>query len=463
MGIIQKFKQWLAEPIDGRVLGLFRLVFGLFMAYEAYVYYRMGLIDQGLLAPKVLFKYDGLGWLHPISKPVMLAALGVMGVSGLLIAAGWFFRWACWLFALSLSFIFFQEKSYYNNHIYLFILLGILLSFTQADRFMSWRKNAYSSGMPVVARWQQFIFQAQIIIVYFYGGITKLKSDWLFRQEPIRSMAETMPSSHLMAPFVKSEFAIYALTYGGLLLDLLAPLLLWHKQVRRWALLPFVGFHLANSRIFSDIGIFPYVMLASLILFFETREIPWLRRLVKTSAQAPAPKKTKQKDLQTAAPILPPENPLSTPRWGAYALAVYFAFQLLFPFRGFFLPNNMDWTGIGKNFAWRMKVDTRALEAFEVTIHHPTTGQVMPVEVLTFVNQMQVLNMTLDVRSVAAFARAMKEVAAERGVPNAIVKARIMVRYNGRHAQLFVNPDVDLASVTYSPFKKLDWVIPLNK
>ncbi len=46
---------------------------------------------------------------------------------------------------------------------------------------------------------------------------------------------------------------------------------------------------------------------------------------------------------------------------------------------------------------------------------------------------------------------------------NAVVKARIMVRYNGRPPQLFVNPDIDLASVSYSPFEKLDWVIPLNK
>ena len=155
------FKNGLSEPIDGRVLGLFRLMFGLFMTYEAWVYYRMQLIEKGLLAPKVLFKFDGLGWLTVLPKPVMLAILALMGLSALFIAMGVLFRWACWIFVFSLSFIFFQEKSYYNNHIYLFILLGVLLSFTHADHFLSLRNknNRYDS----VPRWQQFVLQAQFI------------------------------------------------------------------------------------------------------------------------------------------------------------------------------------------------------------------------------------------------------------------------------------------------------------
>jgi len=86
----------------------------------------------------------------------------------------------------------------------------------------------------------------------------------------------------------------------------------------------------------------------------------------------------------------------------------------------------------------------------------------MNVEVGTFANEMQILNMTNDARSVAAFARMLKKEAAQKGLADGVVKARIRVRYNGRPAQFFVNPDVDLASVAYSPFKKLDWVVPLQ-
>ena len=465
MRYLRMFKNGLSEPIDGRVLGLFRLIFGLFMTYEAWVYYRMQLIEKGLLAPKVLFKFDGLGWLTVLPKPVMLAILALMGLSALFIAMGVLFRWACWIFVFSLSFIFFQEKSYYNNHIYLFILLGVLLSFTHADHFLSLRNknNRYDS----VPRWQQFVLQAQFIIVYFYGGLTKLKPDWLFLKEPVVSLVKSFPGNHWLAPLFKTDFTIYLLNYGGLLLDILAPLLLWYKPVRRWAIIPFAGFHLANSRIFNDIGIFPFVMLCALILFYEAHELPFLRRPAVPSSSSG--KTVKQKpDLRNRKSEIAVGMPLSasmpaTPVWVLNVLLVYFAFQLLFPFRGFFLPNPMDWTGVGKHFSWRMKVDTRPIEEFKFTVEQPATGQVMAVEVGTFANEMQILNMSNDARSVVVFARMLREQAAANGLKDGIVKARIRVRYNGRPAQFFVNPDVDLASVTYSPFKKMDWVVPLQE
>lgn len=465
MAYLRKFKIWLSEPVDGHVLGLFRIIFGLFMTYEAWVYYRMGLIEKGLLAPQILFKFDGLGWLPLLPKPAMLAILALMGLSAALIAMGVLFRWACWLFVLSLSFIFFQEKSYYNNHIYLFILLGVLLSCTNADRFLSLRSknNAHEGGAWLkVPRWQQFILQAQFIIVYFYGGLTKLKADWLFLKEPVTTLVNTLPGGWL-----KTDFTIDLLTYGGLLIDILAPLLLWYKPVRRWAIIPFSAFHLANSQIFSDIGIFPFVMLCALILFFETQELPWLRKLaLRAPGAAPLPKsKHNIRANKTASSVVPPVsvNILRSPVWIQNALVAYFVFQLLFPFRGFFLPNPMDWTGIGKNFSWRMKVDTRSIQEFQFTVYNPANGQAMPVNVGSFVNEMQILNMANDARSVAAFARKLRDHVAQQGIPGAVVRARILVRYNGRPAQLFVDPDVDLASATYDPFKKLGWVMPLQE
>lgn len=464
MGYSKRFKNWLSEPIDGHVLGLFRIIFGLFMAFEALVYFRMGLIDQGLLAPKMLFRFDGLAWLPTPPRPVLIAALSVMGFSGLFIALGVWFRQACWAFVLSLSLIFFQEKSYYNNHIYLFILLGILLSFTRADHFLSLRSQ--SGRYSLVPRWQQFILQAQFMIVYFYGGLTKLKPDWLFLKEPVISLVNSLPGSHWLAPVLKNGFGINLLTYGGLLIDILAPLLLWYKPLRRWALIPFAAFHLANSRIFSDIGIFPFVMLCALILFFETQELPWLRRkagVLKATDGAEQKKQDKRNRAAQPSAEIRTDVVAGTPVWMKRVLIGYFIFQLLFPFRGFFLPNDMDWTGVAKNFSWRMKVDTRPIEEFAFTVEHPVTHQLMAVEVGTFANEMQIMNISNDARSVAAFARMLKKEAAAKGVPDAIVKARIRVRYNGRPAQFFVNPEMDLSAVKYNPFEKMSWVTPLQE
>lgn len=442
----EKFKSWLIEPIDGHVLGLFRLIFGLFMTFESFVYYKMGFIRDGLLAPQVLFKFDGLGWVQPLPESVMLAILVLMGLSAALIAAGVLFRWACWIFVLSLSYFLFQDKSYFNNHIYLFILLGILLSFTNADRFLSLRTRSYTA----VPRWQQFILGAQVMIVYFYGGLTKLKFDWWYNREPVTSLVGQFPSGHWMAQYVQTDFMINLLTYGGLLIDILAPMLLWYKPIRRWALIPFILFHSANSQIFSDIGIFPFLMLSALILYFETPEVPGFRNWV---LRKPVSEKKKSPS------VLIPETGQLTRN----VLIGYFVFQALFPFRGFFLPNPIDWTGVAKHFSWRMKVDTRPVDEMAFSVINPQTGQVSQVDIRSFVNEMQMLNMSIDARSVAAFARRLRDEVAGQGIPNAVVKARIRVRYNGRPAQFFVNPEVDLASVTYSPFKKMDWVVPLQE
>ena len=290
------------------------------------------------------------------------------------------------------------------------------------------------------------------MIVYFYGGLTKFKFDWWFNREPVTGLVKALPATHWMAPVLKTDFMISTLTYGGLLIDLLSPLLLWYKPVRRWALLPFCAFHLSNSQIFDDIGIFPFVMLSALVLYFETPEIPLFRRL---STWPPA---TGKKDAGVKSPALPPGS-LAARRF----LLGYFVFQLLFPFRGFFLPNPMDWSGIARNFSWRMKVDTRAIEEMKFSLYDPATGRTYPVDIRSFVNEMQMNNLARDAGSVAAFARMLRSEAAQHGLPGAQVKASIRVRYNNRPPQYFVNPDVDMAAAEYSPFRKLDWLMPLKE
>ncbi|MCC6460172.1 MAG: HTTM domain-containing protein [Saprospiraceae bacterium] len=453
---IQKFRAWLVSPTDGQVIGLFRLIFGLFMVYYTAYLNRIGFISEGLLKPKVLFKFDYLGWVQPFSGPVMNGLLLLMGFSALAIALGFMFRWACWIFSLCLAFFLFQEKSYYNNHIYLFMLLPLLLSATDADRYFSVRSK--NRPFEFVPRWQQFILQAQIMAVYFFAGVVKLKGDWLLRQEPMSSLIHQMPADHFMAPLIKHDFNIGLFTYGGFLLDILAPFLLWYKPVRNWAWIPFALFHLTNSQVFDDISIFPFVMLGAIILFFDTSEIPLLKDYaVKPGATAPE-KGSKAKKTEVKLLALMP----ATKNITAVLLLGYFAFQVLFPLRGFFLPNPLDYTTIGNRFAWRVKNDTRNPEEMAFAIINPTTQQSLNVEIPTFLNPSQIRTLALDPRAVRDFALALKEEAVLQGIPNAVVKARIRFGYNGRAPQFFVDPEVDLTTVPYSPFKRLDWVVPVS-
>ena len=441
------------EGIDPHVLFLFRILYGLFMSYGMIDYFRIGLIRNMYFLPVINFKYDYLKWLEPLPEVWMNVVLIILTICALCITLGVFFKWACRVFAIGYAYFFLLDKSIYNNHIYLFILLAILLSFTDADKGFSLRTRKPLAIPFQIPRWQVFILQVQIMIVYFYGGIAKLTYDWLVRCQPVRFLLDTLSSDHLLAPLLKNEVAVYVLNYGGLLIDLLAPLLLWYKPIRKWAIFPFIIFHSANSRIFADIGIFPYLMLSGLILYYTTDELPFGKKLASWFSSRSGITGNKHSKMQRFKPSIA----------FTYVLIPYFTFQLLFPFRGHFLPNDLDWTTIGNRFSWRMKVDTRQIEDFQFSAFEPSTRKFYPVDIRTRVNDMQILNMSMDPRSVADFAKHLKKEALDFGFHEPQIKASIKLIYNRGSVQYFVDPEVDLSQVAYSPFKKLDWVIPLEK
>jgi len=446
------FRNWLNERIDARVLGIYRILFGLFMAFNLFRYFRIGLVENMFVLPKINFKYDGFHWLKPLPEVYLNILLGALLVAACLIAAGVLFKWACRFFAFGYLYLFLLDKSIYNNHIYLFILLAFLLSFTDADKVLA-IKNKGSSGY-LIPRWQQVILQMQVVIVYFYGGIAKLTHDWIFNAEPIRSMVGYLSHDSLLYSLLNNEGAIQILNFGGLALDIGAPLLLWYKPLRKWSVWFFIVFNFMNSRLFQDIGIFPFIMLVNLILFFEAHEIPLLKIKkisIKGKGQAGHPGRS------TPTSILL-NDPLTR-----YFLCGYFVFQLLFPFRGHFLPNPLDWTTIGNRFSWRMKVDSRELEEMKFFIYTSSSAEPVPVEINTFINEMQILNLSMDPRSIKDFSKFLEKEAKSYGTVDPQIKAKIIEKYNGKTGAPFINPEINLAAVPYHPFKKLDWVYPPPK
>ena len=443
MAYIQRFKNWLSEPTNGYVIGLFRVIYGLFMSYEIANYIFTGMVQAFFVSPKINFPYEGFEWIKPLPAPALSAILYLMLGCALLITLGVWLKWVARLFAGLYLYMFLLDKSLYNNHIYLFILLAILLSFTQADQFVSFRKRK----LPGIAvpRWQQFILAAQVMCVYFFAGFVKMRSDWWVLKQPIRMISESIPADSFLATFYKSEWGINLMVYMGFSLDFFAPLLLWYKPLRNWAVIPFALFHFSNSGIFGDIGIFPFVMMAALILYFELEEIPLLRSWY--------PKLTPQNNT-LVKPIVA--------SWTLWFLMAYFTFQLLFPLRGLFLPNDLDYTTIGNRFSWRVKADVRMVSEFKIVMKDPATGEEADINYRTMVNNVQIQAMLYDPRMMLDFARMMHQEAIKIDVPNVELYARIKFSLNGRPPQYFIDPEKDLIRVKYSPFEKLDWVIPLS-
>ncbi len=444
MAYLYKFKKWLSEPINGYIIGLFRVLYGLFMTYEIANYLFTGMVNAFFVSPKLNFPYEGLEWIKPLPAPMLNGILYIMLACAFLIMLGVLMKWAARLFAICYLYMFLLDKSLYNNHIYLFILLAILISFTNADQFLSLRKRK----LPGIAvpRWQQFILGAQVMCVYFFASLIKMRADWWVLKQPVRIISEAIPDNSFLASFYKSELGINTMVYLGFSLDFFAPLLLWYKPLRRWAVIPFALFHYSNSRIFGDIGIFPFIMMSALILYFDMEEIPVLRRLFPN--------------------LSPKNNTLIQPVVGKITLGfliVYFTFQTLFPLRGLFLPNDLDYTTIGNRFSWRVKADARVPEEFKFILKDPDSGKEGEINHRTMVNNVQIQAMLYDPRMLRTFAQWIHTQGIKNGLPNAEVYAKIKFSMNGRPAQYFVNPEVNLVKVGYDPFKSLDWVLPIGK
>lgn len=439
------FKNYLLAPTQGYILGLFRIVFGCFMVYEMLDYVQIDLVQNAFILPKIHLSY--YSFLQPLPAPVLYAMLYTMLVCAGLIAVGWLFRPACFVFAAFYGYFLMLDKGIFNNHLYLFVLLAFVLGFTHADHFFS-VKNIFGKEKMTsvkVPQWEVFILQLHFAIVYFYGGLAKINPDWLFRCEPVKTMLEIIPASHPLAFWLKNDFQAPLETYGGLAFDLVIPFMLWYKRTRWWALLPLLVFHLSNSLTFNDIGIFPFIMIFSTILFFEVEEIPFLRTMVTKGNQAK----------------LHPTKILSSPIWVQKILVGYVIFQLLFPFRGLFLPNPVNWTMVANRFSWRMKSQSRLIDEFSYTIQEGQNGEKIPVKIEEFINPMQINAALHDPIAAADVAKGLAREGKVHGMAEPVVKANIRVRWNGYQPAFTVNPDTDLAKVEYSPFRKLDWVMPV--
>ncbi len=55
-----RFKAWLADPIDPYMLAILRIGYGILMMYNMFRYFKIGLIRNMFVLPRVNFHYDFL-------------------------------------------------------------------------------------------------------------------------------------------------------------------------------------------------------------------------------------------------------------------------------------------------------------------------------------------------------------------------------------------------------------------
>ena len=446
----------LFRPVDISFLVFFRILFGGITLWEVYRYFTHGWISRYYVEPVLNFTYYGFSWVKPWPGRGMYIHFFVLGVAAACVMVGFLYRLAAPVFFLAFTYFFLLDQTRYLNHFYLVCLISFLMCFLPAERAFSvdaWlRPNIRSDVVPA---WTLWLLRAQLGIPYFYGGIAKLNSDWIHGGEPMRSWLHPLTRVTGGSAVFTADWVVYGFVIGGLLLDLLVvPLLLW-RRTRLFGFAAAIAFNLTNAVIF-DIGIFPWLMLGALLIFFPP-DLPrrFAREFMSSGETLPAP--------ASLTPIAEPGSypPLTrSQKLVAGLLAAYLMFQLIFPLRHYLYPGDVSWTEEGHNFSWHMKLRTKGGEAV-FTVSHPPTGQTWTIKPQDYLKSHQVVKMTTKPDLILHFAHYLAEEKKREGFDNVEVRARVMVSLNGRQPQLLIDPNVDLAKeeVSLLPAR---WIVPLT-
>ena len=232
------------------------------------------------------------------------------------------------VYATGWTYLFLCDATRYFNHAYLFLLVAILLLLFELSQ----------------SRYLLYLLRAQFSIVYFYAGLVKSNAEWLLRHEPLRTYIDMATSDRLatLRPLIDDfPWLITAAALFSAIFDLLVGFLLWNKTWRRPAIALCALFHLTNAVLFETIGSFPFVSLASCLLFLPEED----------SSKAAAAKKTD--DAPPKRVKLSASKRLQLGLAGAWLLA-----QALLPLRHHLHSSDVSWTKLGNEFCWRLMADT---------------------------------------------------------------------------------------------------------
>lgn len=437
--------QWnrLFTPVDGASLVVFRIGFGLIAAWWAVDYLRVGRVTSLYVQPPMHFGYYLFDVVRPWPGAGPYLHFAAMAALGVCIAAGWFYRLTTVLFAVLFTLFFLWDRSNYQNHYYLLLLLSWLLTCLPLNR--SFAVDALERPelrWATVPSWALWLVRFHIAVPYFFGGLAKLNGDWLAGAAMRDFLALNTDAPWVGSWFATSNAALL-FAWGGLVFDLsVAPLLLW-RRTRILAYGSSALFHLANHFLFS-IHIFPWFMLLATTVFFEP---DWPRRLFRRPAV-----------VLPATPHLRWQKLSWSTRLAAMATAAYLLFQLLFPLRHHLYGGDIGWHERGHYFAWRMMLRSKR-SAVRFYITDPVLQETWHPNLRSVVSLDQMTKFGRDPEMVLDLAHFLADSYRQMTGRNVEVRALVLTCYNGRPPQLLVDPTVDLAREPRG-FYQRSWIMP---
>lgn len=431
--------RWLFTKIDNSPLIIFRIFFGILVALECYGAIFTGWIRRTLIEPEFTFTFIGFEWLQPLPGFGMYYYFFIMGTLGLCIAIGYKYRLGIISFTVMWTAVYLMQKSAYNNHYYLLVLISLFMCFFPAQKAYSIdvrkKPEIKSDFMPSYVKW---IFVLQLFIMYSYASIAKLYGDWL-DLGIIRILMLDKADYPLIGQLLQETWLHTLIGIFGILFDLIiVPALLW-KPTRKWAFITSIFFHLFNSVVFQ-IGIFPYLSLAFTVFFFEPKSIQniFFKRKTFYGGQE-----------------------VEIPFYKTYLITLmtaYFLVQVSLPLRHYFIEDNVLWTEEGHRLSWRMMLRSRA-GITDFNLVNLENGDSFKVNLDAYLTSKQKEKVVAYPDFMWQFAQHLKKEHAKKGEKVSVfVTSKISI--NGKPYKEFINPKIDMANADWDHFRHHEWILP---
>lgn len=442
---MDKLTQIFYKPIENSPIIVFRIVFGFLLFAEGFGAILTGWVNRAFVSPQIHFTFIGFEFLENLSGPMMYFYFACMGTLGLFVMLGFYYRVSMLGFAILWTGAYLGQKTHYNNHYYLLMLLNYVMVFVPAHHYFSLDvKRKPSLKKNTCPQWVYILLIAKLGIVYTYASIAKIYPDWL-AGTPIQIWFSSKINYPIIGALLQEKWLQNMILYGGILFDGLAvPLLLWRKT-RVFTFIIGIFFHLFNSIVFG-IGIFPYLMIGYAVLFFK-------------------PEIIRKRFFKKKESLLGKTSDVTYPKFAKLSVIIillYLLIHIALPLRHHFYKGNVFWTEEGHRLAWRMMLRIKHGRAYFVVKDEKNKKQ-ETIPAYKYLTPKQANKVATHPDMLWQFVQFLKKEYQKKGYENPAIYAYAKASLNGRPLRKIVDEKVDLAKEEWYMFKHSDWIIPFQE
>jgi hypothetical protein len=444
-----EMEKYFQKTTSAAPLAVFRIALGLLLFGSIIRFWAKGWINDLYLTPKYFFPFYGFEFVKPLGEYTYVL-FALCAVCALCVAIGLYYRVAITGLFLTFTYIELVDKSTYLNHYYFISMLCLMMIFLPAHAYFSWdarqNRDLCADRIP---RWCMDVLKIFVCMVYVFAGLAKVNSDWLLDAQPLRIWLPAQNDLPLIGSLFNHLWVAYAFSWLGCLYDLSVPFLLLNRTTRRFAYLAVVVFHMLTAILFP-IGMFPYIMMATALVFFSAgfheKVIARLGAWMSVSKHMLTPKKEYRLNRLWSKAL----------RTG---MAVFLIVQLLLPMRYVLYPGELLWTEEGYRFSWRVMLVEKAGYA-QFTVRDATGKQVV-VDNRDFLTPLQEKMMSTQPDMMLQYAHILRDHYETKGFRAAQVYVDSYVAVNGRLGQPLVHSLTDLSKEQES-FSPKPWILPFR-